>query len=108
MLRDWGLAILIAGAAAWVIGLLWGGPQVPAEAPDLELMSPAGTVVSLDDYRDRTVVLNFWASWCGPCRTEVPELNKLLSSHPEVALVGIAVDSGGPKEVERSARTHAQ
>src|SRR2546423_1577424 len=46
-------------------------------APDFALVDPAGRKVSLKDYRGKVVFLNFWASWCDPCRGEMPNMNKL-------------------------------
>ena len=57
----------------------------------------------LKDYRGKVVVLNFWATWCGPCRIEIPSLVRLRNSFDpkEVAIVGISVDAyGTPKQVE--------
>ena len=48
-----------------------------------------GGQVSLADYEGKPVVLNFWASWCPPCREELPALIELAERHPEVALVGV-------------------
>jgi cytochrome c biogenesis protein CcmG/thiol:disulfide interchange protein DsbE len=48
-----------------------------------------GEQVSLADYRGTPVVLNFWASWCPPCREELPALDQLAQEHPEVAVVGV-------------------
>ncbi len=45
-------------------------------APDFRLRSFAGPLISLSDYRGQTVVLNFWASWCVPCREEMPNLER--------------------------------
>ena len=41
------------------------------------LVTPAGAGASLDAYRGRVVLLNFWATWCGPCREEMPDLKRL-------------------------------
>lgn len=50
-------------------------PGVPA--PDFAAQNRDGTTVSLADYAGRTLILNFWASWCGPCQMEMPDLNAL-------------------------------
>lgn len=52
---------------------------VSSPASDFELKDPNGNVVKLSDYRGKTVVLNFWATWCSPCRNEMPEINKVAN-----------------------------
>lgn len=47
------------------------------QAPDFELSTLEGDEVKLSDYRGERVMLNFWASWCGPCRSEMPDMQKL-------------------------------
>src|SRR5699024_7889902 len=49
-------------------------------APDFELTTMDGEKVKLSDYRGERVMLNFWASWCGPCRTEMPDMQKLYEN----------------------------
>jgi thiol-disulfide isomerase/thioredoxin len=52
----------------------------PAALPDVTLRTIDGRAsVTLDEFRGRTVLLTFWASWCGPCRVELPELQKLYA-----------------------------
>ena len=49
-------------------------------------------MVNLSDFHGETVVVNFWATWCGPCRSEIPDLSAFQQAHPEVHLLGVSVD----------------
>ena len=70
-------------------------PAIPEQVPDIQLADLSGTKRSLRTIPGRTRVYNFWASWCEPCRREIPLLNTLQSTHRAegLAIVGIAVDS---------------
>ncbi|HCP47109.1 MAG TPA: hypothetical protein DIU15_13775 [Deltaproteobacteria bacterium] len=48
----------------------------------------------LSELRGQKVLINFWGTWCPPCRKELPALTRFASEHPEVAVLGLAVDSG--------------
>ena len=48
--------------------------------------------VSLSQYKNKWLLVNFWATWCAPCRDEIPELNDLAKNNNKVTLVGIAID----------------
>ncbi|NDC39499.1 MAG: TlpA family protein disulfide reductase, partial [Proteobacteria bacterium] len=63
-------------------------------APDFTLRDTAGNVRSLSDFRGKVVLLNFWASWCGPCVSELPSLQRLAGRYAERGLVvlGVGVD----------------
>lgn len=64
-------------------------------APDFELADLNGKKVKLSDYRGKTVILNFWASWCVPCRKEMPsfaDLSKVLSRQKDIVLLTVTVD----------------
>lgn len=71
----------------------------PFAVPALE----GGGQVALADYRGTPVVLNFWASWCGPCEREMPALVDFATQNPEVAVVGLAVT-----DVPRDSRRFAE
>ena len=67
-------------------------PKIGAPAPDFTLPGLDGTPVRLSDLRGKTVLINFWATWCGPCRKEFPELVKLAQQQGDRGLVVLAVD----------------
>ncbi|MCY4639653.1 MAG: TlpA disulfide reductase family protein [Chloroflexi bacterium] len=70
-----------------------GRPAEGELAPDFTLTSPEGARVALSDFRGKTVVLNFWATWCPPCRAEMPELQAVWEERGEGRdLVVLAVD----------------
>ena len=67
-------------------------------APDFELTTMDGDDVKLSDYRGERVMLNFWASWCGPCRSEMPDMQKLYEKEDIIILaVNLADTESSPK-----------
>jgi|ERR1039457_6168895 thiol-disulfide isomerase/thioredoxin len=78
-------------------------PAVVGElAPVLTLRDIAGKISSLSDYRGKVVLLNFWATWCPPCREEIPSmmrLNKAMADKP-FQMVAVSIDEGGKAAVE--------
>lgn len=107
-------------AAGLVLGLLWGCDrggnslaaqatgslaelQIPAEplaAPTEGFLAPDGTATDLAAFEGRVVVLNVWAMWCRPCRTELPTIAALDDAYgEELAVVAVNVDRT-PEEVE--------
>lgn len=63
----------------------------PAPEPELTVLG-GDAEASLADYRGKWVLLNFWSSWCEPCRDESPELQRFQDQHPEIAVVGINLE----------------
>jgi peroxiredoxin len=77
------------------------------EAPDFTLETLTGETVRLADLRGKTVVIDFWATWCPPCEFQVPELNAFWQAHKEdgdVEVLGISVDVEGPDVVSAWAK----
>jgi thiol-disulfide isomerase/thioredoxin len=60
--------------------------QSLAKAPNLRLTDIRGRRIRLSDYRGKVVLLNFWATWCPPCRTEIPDLIRLQNKHRDQGL----------------------
>ena len=69
-------------------------PTVPETLPDVTLPDRAGTPRSLVSWKGRPLIINFWATWCGPCREEIPLLNTLRKERAadRLEVIGIAVD----------------
>jgi peroxiredoxin len=67
------------------------GPLVGFEAPNFKLQDPTGKPVELKQFRGKSVLINFWATWCVPCRDEMPELEQLYREHADQGLVVLAV-----------------
>ncbi len=68
--------------------------DTPSEAIDFTLKDIDNKKVSLKNYRGKVVMLNFWATWCTPCRLEMPSMETLHQQFKERGLVVLAVDSG--------------
>lgn len=78
-------------------------PQPEIPAPDFTLTDQYGNTHTLSDYKGKTVFLNFWATWCGPCKSEMPDIQKLYESYGENSedLVVLAVANPGGQDVSQ-------
>ena len=74
-----------------------GGPKIGTSAPNFQLWDLNGNVVSLSSLRGKVVLLNFWATWCGPCRVEMPAMELLYRDFPrkDFEILAISTDPQG-------------
>jgi thiol-disulfide isomerase/thioredoxin len=67
-------------------------PTVGGIAPDFTLLNLEGEPVSLSDYRGKQVIINFWATWCGPCRVEMPALEAAYQENiPDLVILAVNI-----------------
>jgi thiol-disulfide isomerase/thioredoxin len=100
-MRVFAIGGLVCGLALWAMGCSEDETQAAALAGDKvfppqlhEWKDFEGRDIDLSDYQGKIVVLNFWATWCGPCRYEIPALVQMRDEYdPEqVAIIGVSLD----------------
>lgn len=74
--------------------------STPRDLSKLAFNGPDGAPTTLEAWRGRTVLLNLWATWCGPCRKEMPALDRLQAAHgsPDFEVVAINLDTRAPEK----------
>ncbi len=99
-----GTRAAVAALAALIVGCAEHSPsgsvRVGAPAPEYATRALGGDSVSLAALRGKVVLLNVWATWCHPCRDEIPQLEALHQQYAGdgLAVVGVSVDAGGTDE----------
>ena len=103
-MKKWVCLVLIILSVALLAGCSrQEAPVVEGKtAPDFTLKDLAGRQVRLSDYRGKVVLLNFWATWCPPCREEIPSmvrLNQVMAGKP-FQMLAVSIDEGGVDAIE--------
>ena len=95
-----GLALTALAATSLASSNLAGQP-----APDFALRSSTGENLRLSEYRGDVVMINFWATWCGPCRQEMPLLDDLYNRYQRVGfnLLGVNIDDDSSRAMDMMA-----
>jgi cytochrome c biogenesis protein CcmG, thiol:disulfide interchange protein DsbE len=92
----WAIAAVAAVvAAAWIGRERYRPVLAGAAAPEFTVTDLSGEEVSLSDYRGRVVLLNIWATWCVPCRSEMPSMQRLYEAigHDDFEILAVSVDA---------------
>lgn len=71
--------------------------RIGAMAPDFEWIGDDGQTLRLSSFRGKVVVVNFWATWCRPCREEMPALQRVAASEPDVVVLEVDLMESGDK-----------
>ena len=84
----------LIAASLLITSFAYATVKVADEAPDFTLKTLEGPNLRLEEYRGQVVLLNFWASWCGPCRQEMPILDRLHQRYEDTgfAVLGVNVE----------------
>jgi len=100
------LRLVLAAALAMGATLDSGAVAPATAAPDFTLRTMGGPNLRLQEQRGRVVLINFWATWCGPCRQEMPHLNRLYEKYRAsgFVLLGVNVDDDKRNAVDVAAK----
>ena len=91
---NWIKPILVVAAMLFAAGQIQAASTAAGPAPDFTLKSNSGKNIKLSELRGQVVMINFWASWCGPCRQEMPLLDQLYKRYQPMGftLLGVNVE----------------
>jgi thiol-disulfide isomerase/thioredoxin len=100
--KDWASALIVVVIGLMIFNALFSPkPLSEGTAPLFELEDLDGNIVSVDEYREEMVVLNFWFTACASCRLEIPHLSAFHSKYPDFPLFGVNVDDFDAKRLKR-------
>jgi thiol-disulfide isomerase/thioredoxin len=88
------LRALPIALVAWLVT----SAAAAAEPIEFELPALSGDMVRLSDFRGDWVVLNYWATWCAPCREEIPDFSRMYDAHDDIVVLGLAFEDTDPED----------
>jgi thiol-disulfide isomerase/thioredoxin len=103
MIRNYYLSMTAAIAGIfWFAAPLHDARAATTAAPEWQLNDPDGQTLKLSDFKGKVVILDFWATWCPPCRAEIPGFIALQKRYADQGLtvVGVSLDTGGASVVK--------
>lgn len=107
-LREAGLFFVLLLSWGILTGMGSKPPQVGGPAPSIQAETLKGKTVSLSDYRGKVVLLTFWATWCEPCKKEMPEIQAAYERYEKDGLVVLAVNFGEKLDTASSFAHHGK
>ncbi len=99
----WFFIFCLCAIGALILPYCAKKPKEPASAPDFTLQTVEGQEVTLSGLRGKVVLLDFWATWCGPCKESIPHLTQLYKNYQDKGfeLIGMSLDKSGEMEMVR-------
>jgi thiol-disulfide isomerase/thioredoxin len=96
------LRVTAAALALVVLAPLAAGAR---QAPSFSVRTVEGKSLKLSELKNRPLIVDFWATWCGPCKASMPHLSSMQSRYEKkgLAVIGMSVDDGGPDNVRKFA-----
>lgn len=101
-------AVVIRSESRTIAPAMFRPAKDRSPAPDFTLKDADGATVRLSDYRGKVVLLNFWATWCGPCKVEIPWFIEFEKTYKDqgFAVLGVSMDEDGWKVVKPYIEQH--
>jgi thiol-disulfide isomerase/thioredoxin len=96
------LVLLLLAAALDLNGSISAAAESKIQAPDWQLTDVEGKAMKLSDFRGKVVILDFWATWCPPCRAEIPGFVEIQKKYADkgFTMIGVSLDREGPSVVK--------